>query len=141
MTIHTERCKRQQNERAAWIAAHPNFCRACEGWGVVAGGDYCPVCIGNGRCPHCGHQHGEGWNKQSFEPCERCRMEPGGMLVSDNGAPVVDCECWLNDGPTQAEIEAANRRRWERLGVVLDDAFFRRADMEFDMARERGLRW
>lgn len=70
---HTDKCITAKSlwaeERARFVAAHPNFCAECEGWGVVGSGNMdgdtgivdvgpCPKCLDDRKCPWCGMELG-----------------------------------------------------------------------------------
>ncbi len=139
-TTHTAQCNEAQAAVAAWKAEHPNYCHKCHGSGEVDasdpsvgiwGNEPCEHCVCEGRCPSCGHQHGEGWCMDEYEPCEAC----GFMVGTDFGCPEVDCDCGRE--AEEAEAEAA-RIRWEAEPVVLDDDFFRRSEDDYQASRDRG---
>ena len=75
MTEHTQKCldlqKRYQDKIDAWVVLHPNYCKACDGFGEISysnsvdygsttvsmpGVDICGKCIENAKCPHCGSE-------------------------------------------------------------------------------------
>ncbi len=139
MTTHTAQCNEAQEAVVAWKAAHPNYCHKCGGVGVVGSSwdtDSCGHCVQEGRCPSCGHQHGEGWGMDEYEPCESC----GFMVGTDYGCPEwspEDCDCGRAEEEAQAE---AARLLWESQPVTLDADFFRRAEDDYQASRDRGLR-
>lgn len=148
---HTQACIDSKAAQDAWMVQHPYACTKCHGTGndgkpmdPSVGMDYpdmCYECVGKGKCPVCGYTHDDDW--------EGCTCEnPACNWDADDKrtwGPVFECYCWETFYAEEIEEETAKARayhaaRMEAEPVVMDDTFYRRADEEFDAARERGMR-
>lgn len=114
---HTDQCKRLQNEiiksRNEFDSAWPRHCKPCDAWGgtessqnhpfgsTTASEDMfesCPVCIANGICPRCGHQHNEEWNTNTeLESCMVCNWNWGKNEGDTPRSEFSGCECFCED--------------------------------------------
>lgn len=78
--VHSQKCLNEQAKIAkaikAFDAKYPNFCKKCDGAGLhVSNGSYwvppdvdpCDACVGQGKCPMCGKQHGDDWQGDACE--------------------------------------------------------------------------
>lgn len=82
---------------------HPNYCRACGGWGggMNMGGYWtppdmweCPKCVEHGICPHCAND----LNMEHPENDIQC-PECGWNFENTDGLPGgYDCGCWQIHG-------------------------------------------
>jgi hypothetical protein len=130
MTItHAPECQARLDARkaeiAAWIAAWPNHCKRCGGWGgfastydpspsgvtlghgVMHDFDTCPDCIDKGLCPRCGKELTIGPNVRAHPGlesittlCPACRWQDNETL----GCPEPpECFCWIADDPPPPE--------------------------------------
>lgn len=81
-----------------FVREHPNYCRACKGWGGTwvpdtrwepGFPDPCEACSCNGLCPHCGAESLNDDNE--YAHCDQC----GWKLDESEGLPDLDdCGCW-----------------------------------------------
>lgn len=121
---HTVDClvrrERRERERRLYLASwRHTYCQKCGGAGIVTWvengaphgegfwpmdmSEPCEACLGFGKCPRCGHEHGE---ESAFvendEPCERC-----GWTSRDGGLPEPsECYCWAAaDKPLDEVLE------------------------------------
>lgn len=55
---HTANClvarEKERTELAAYEKKYPNYCRICYGSAGHPNYEYCPKCMGLGKCPRCG---------------------------------------------------------------------------------------
>lgn len=153
MVEHTENCKKAQAAVEAFKAAHPDHCKTCGGHGSngqpsdpsvgLYDPEPCEDCIGQGRCPVCGHQHDEEWDG---EACEACgwNWDPKLSVVS---APWHECECGMDWQPDQAEIdfqrkaaEEVAEAKWVAMSPEERDTWYAASDFAYDAWRETGRR-
>lgn len=102
------RADQHQAEIAAWKAAWPNHCTACNGQGgshssfdpspsgvalgagSLADFDPCQSCGDKGLCPRCGAQAWKEGDEAFGEACTAC-----GWTGKDGGCPPpAECICW-----------------------------------------------
>lgn len=117
MYDHTSECQAAieavEKERAEWIARWPNYCRRCEGWGMLGPefalgrhwpegvSESCKSCLNDDKCPRCAAQP-----LKELETDERCKID-GSPLVTfectacgwtylkpDGCPPEPECFCW-----------------------------------------------
>ena len=105
-TCLIETAKRAR-ERKQYAQKWPNYCRTCEGHGLVwscenlaphGGGHWghwsqgpCVECYEVGICPRCGHQHSPEWVESSeAQPCEECGWQE---QKSPGLPPLYECTC------------------------------------------------
>jgi len=119
--VHSEKCFTAQVAYAEYTAAHPNHCRTCSGTGEVwqegdivdygsttthlpGETDVCSECIEVCKCPQCGTEIADfGEDEQEFLKtftCPVCQWKHG------DGAPIFECECWVEDETSHAEVSA-----------------------------------
>ena len=148
---HTVACQTAQAAQAAWLVQHPYACTKCHGTGndgepmdPSVGMDYpdaCSECVGNSKCPVCGYTHEADWEGYKCEN-PACNWDADDERT---WAPQHECYCWETFYAEEIEEETAKARAYQATllatePVLMDDAFYQRADEEFDAARERGLR-
>ncbi len=120
---HSQACMKRQLELAAYTLKWPNYCRICDGTGIVTSpGDWVPYGMGSaqlpddaepcscaqddGKCPRCNtpiiwHDDPDeahiarGHRDGYFEPCPKCGLVSGEVAPED-AAPSAECECALD---------------------------------------------
>jgi hypothetical protein len=121
--IHTETCIGYHAEYAAMVAAfeaaHPNYCRACGGWGYTMStgcsvpygstnvnlpdeADPCSKCADEGKCPICGAVA----LNDDGSACAEC----GWDAEACDGLPEgPECDCWASSDnqPEETLTDAA----------------------------------
>ncbi len=107
---HNQSCIDLQAKAEAYKKQWPNYCKTCNGNGVVTwqenqsplgSGQYwpetfresCHICINNGICPRC---HGDSIHSDEdgnlTEPCTVC-----GWTEKNGGCPEVECWCRMQE--------------------------------------------
>lgn len=146
MSGHSEACLAAKRAADLWRNEHPNYCKTCGGAGFndcsdpsvgLYGGEPCEDCVCQGKCPVCGHQHGENWNAdvQEWEPCESCGW------TESQYPPFWECFCYDPEADWHAEWDrelATVIGGWTAAPVTDDEwaAYFAASDFAYDEARD-----
>lgn len=144
MVTYSDLCLAAQAKQAEWDALWPNACKECDAAWFVSyyepidefGGMYksgeCEDCMGEGKCPRCGHQHGIEWNVDDDEACVECGWDVE-LTDASMCRPVAHCACW------EVESDKELREMEElRLLITRDEEYdYYADDLAFDAARER----
>jgi hypothetical protein len=135
---HTTKCLSDYEQitaaRAEWFAAHPGYCKECEGAGGKAWpatyedpGDFemCEACVGEGKCPHCG---GEMVDKQTGELCFDYAICPAcgwdEQADTDAAPEPAECECDQDWPAPDEHLESMFEEQFENAqyeGCELED--------------------
>ena len=156
MSGHSEACQAAKDAADLWREQHPDFCKTCGGSGFVDasdpsvglwGNEPCEDCVCEGKCPVCGHQHGEDWNNDeaisvAWTPCEVCGW------TEDKLPPQWECFCydpekdwheeWDRELATMLAEYPAGDGRHTPVTEAEWAAYFAASDLAYDAAREGG---
>lgn len=101
---HTANClaarEKERVELTAYEKEYPNYCRICDGSASHPNYEYCPKCMGLGKCPRCGSNNN---NFVEHTPLgsEKSTCFSCGWKEGDPGAPEVvndfDCGCYNDE--------------------------------------------
>lgn len=132
MTRHTSQCEQAQAAYVEWTKQNFQHCQACHGNGSdgrpsdpsvgMFDPEPCDHCLGEGRCPRCGHLHGEEWERMQCESCIWNWDDPR------THSPYQECWC----GYDEMEKELAEEEEMGR--AFLDLLYDEDADREQDYA-------
>lgn len=118
---HSETCQIRfaKHEEAihAYTTQYPNYCRKCNGWGVVSwtenqaplgSGQNWPMemsdpctCVEEGKCPRCGEKAINLTEEGDFPPdgipaCSACGWRDGEPSTAGI-SPDYECDCWYEE--------------------------------------------